>query len=57
MLCKSEEKDPRKCLNEGKVVTRCAMNFFRELKKNCAQEFEDYSVCLDNVGAKLDLKQ
>jgi len=29
MLCRWEEKDPRKCLKEGKLVNECAVNFFR----------------------------
>lgn len=29
MLCRWEEKDPRKCLEEGRQVNECALNFFR----------------------------
>uniref|UniRef100_A0A8C6HFN8 LIM homeobox protein 6 n=1 Tax=Mus spicilegus TaxID=10103 RepID=A0A8C6HFN8_MUSSI len=29
MLCRWEEKDPRRCLKEGKLVNGCALNFFR----------------------------
>lgn len=29
MLCRWEEKDPRKCLEEGRKVNECALNFFR----------------------------
>ncbi len=29
MLCRWEEKDPRKCLKEGMKVNECALNFFR----------------------------
>lgn len=29
MLCRWEEKDPRKCLKEGRKVNECALNFFR----------------------------
>jgi len=47
MLCREEEKDPRKCLNEGKQVTSCALNFFRQVKKSCAEEFTNYAVCID----------
>merc|ERR1712126_298216 len=35
MLCKKEYRDPRKCIDEGKQVTSCAINFFREVKKHC----------------------
>lgn len=31
MLCRWEEKDPRKCLEEGRKVNDCALNFFRYL--------------------------
>lgn len=31
MLCRWEEKDPRKCLQEGMKVNECALNFFRYL--------------------------
>lgn len=31
MLCRWEEKDPRKCLDEGRKVNDCALNFFRYL--------------------------
>merc|ERR1739838_681233 len=27
MLCRQEEKDPRKCIEEGKAVTSCALTF------------------------------
>ncbi|KAF4521579.1 hypothetical protein B566_EDAN001299 [Ephemera danica] len=40
MLCRDELGDPRKCLNEGKAVTNCALNFFRKMKKSCNEEFE-----------------
>lgn len=47
MLCRQEYKDPRHCLNEGKAVTACSLNFFREIKKNCAEEFTQFAKCLD----------
>lgn len=47
MLCRMEERDPRKCLREGKVVTACALKFFQAVKRNCAQEFTDLALCLD----------
>lgn len=46
MLCRNEEKDARKCINEGKLVTSCAMEFFKKLKKNCRQEFDQYYNCV-----------
>lgn len=46
MLCRKEEKDARKCINEGKVLTACAMTFFQKLKKNCREEFDQYYNCV-----------
>jgi len=53
MLCRKEERDPRKCLNEGKAVTSCTLNFFRLVKKNCMEEFMDYADCLDRSSDDL----
>ncbi|XP_044744558.1 NADH dehydrogenase [ubiquinone] 1 alpha subcomplex subunit 8 [Coccinella septempunctata] len=47
MLCRKETNDPRACLNEGKAVTNCALNFFRQVKKSCAEEFQQYYTCID----------
>ncbi len=47
MLCKEEEKDPRKCLKEGQMVTECAFNFFRQIQASCSESFTDYWTCLD----------
>ncbi|CAH1966090.1 unnamed protein product [Acanthoscelides obtectus] len=47
VLCRDELKDPRKCLAEGKAITNCALNFFRQIKKTCADEFMQYVHCLD----------
>ncbi|KAJ8965937.1 hypothetical protein NQ317_009710 [Molorchus minor] len=33
MLCRKELDDPRACIAEGKAITSCALNFFREVKK------------------------
>lgn len=54
MLCKDELKDPRKCIEEGKAVTSCALNFFRQVKKTCAKEFMQYANCLDKSSVNLD---
>jgi len=56
MLCKQELKDPRKCLAEGKLVTACTMQFFRAVKKNCAEEFTDYATCLDKSSHKYEMR-
>uniref|UniRef100_A0A8D3DPU1 NADH dehydrogenase [ubiquinone] 1 alpha subcomplex subunit 8 n=1 Tax=Scophthalmus maximus TaxID=52904 RepID=A0A8D3DPU1_SCOMX len=47
MLCRWEEKDPRKCIEEGRKVNECALNFFRQIKGNCAESFTEYWTCLD----------
>lgn len=47
MECRIENKDPRKCLKEGKAVTRCAVNFFDKIKGSCNEEFTKHWTCLD----------
>lgn len=51
MLCRQELGDARKCLEEGKAVTNCALNFFRQVKRNCATEFTQYVSCIDKSSA------
>lgn len=54
MLCKDETQDARKCIEEGKAVTACALDFFRKIKKNCYAEFTQYYNCIDKssgIGA------
>ncbi|KAL0278254.1 UNVERIFIED_CONTAM: hypothetical protein PYX00_000121 [Menopon gallinae] len=46
ILCRQEVGDPRKCLQQGKEVTACALDFFRKLKKSCREEFNDYAKCI-----------
>lgn len=46
MLCRDELNDPRKCLNEGKQVTNCGIEFFKKVKKSCLSEFTQYQKCL-----------
>uniref|UniRef100_R4WT51 NADH dehydrogenase [ubiquinone] 1 alpha subcomplex subunit 8 n=1 Tax=Riptortus pedestris TaxID=329032 RepID=R4WT51_RIPPE len=56
MLCRSENpQDPRKCLEEGKAVTNCSLDFFRKMKKNCRQEFETYAECIDKSSTNFAL--
>lgn len=50
MLCRWEEKDPRKCLSEGRKVNECALDFFRKVKAHCAEPFTEYWTCLDFTG-------
>uniref|UniRef100_G3WCZ3 NADH dehydrogenase [ubiquinone] 1 alpha subcomplex subunit 8 n=1 Tax=Sarcophilus harrisii TaxID=9305 RepID=G3WCZ3_SARHA len=47
MLCRWEEKDPRRCLKEGKLVNECALHFFRNIKTHCAEPFTEYWTCVD----------
>ena len=47
MLCKLEEKDPRKCLSEGKAVTMCGHEFFRMVASNCKDEVERLAKCME----------
>lgn len=47
MLCRAEERDPRKCLAYGREVTDCGIEFFKKVKKTCRYELEWYTRCLD----------
>jgi NADH dehydrogenase (ubiquinone) 1 alpha subcomplex subunit 8 len=47
MLCRKEEKDPRKCLREGADVTACGVQFLQAVKNKCRQQFDDYANCID----------
>ncbi|XP_004411624.1 NADH dehydrogenase [ubiquinone] 1 alpha subcomplex subunit 8 isoform X1 [Mirounga angustirostris] len=53
MLCRWEEKDPRRCLEEGKLVNKCALDFFRQIKLHCAEPFTDYWTCIDYSSLQL----
>ncbi|XP_045623799.1 NADH dehydrogenase [ubiquinone] 1 alpha subcomplex subunit 8-like [Procambarus clarkii] len=57
MLCRKEEKDPRKCINEGKDVTACSLAFFRKIKKTCLEEFNQYANCLDKSSQDLEYRR
>ncbi|KAF5306485.1 hypothetical protein FQA39_LY08891 [Lamprigera yunnana] len=52
MLCRKELDDPRKCINEGKDVTNCAMKFFQKVKRSCFDEFTQYVHCLDKSSSR-----
>ena len=52
MLCRTEEADPRKCLEYGRQVTECGLEFFRKVKKTCREELEWYNKCLDWTGSE-----
>jgi NADH dehydrogenase (ubiquinone) 1 alpha subcomplex subunit 8 len=47
MLCKAEEKDPRKCLKEGRDVTNCGLSFLQRVKKTCRDEAEAFARCTE----------
>ena len=47
MLCRHEERDPRKCLKEGMEVTKCGLNFVQEIKKTCRDEAEAFARCIE----------
>ncbi|XP_011503683.1 PREDICTED: NADH dehydrogenase [ubiquinone] 1 alpha subcomplex subunit 8 [Ceratosolen solmsi marchali] len=50
MLCKCEQSDPRECIEEGKLVTACTLDFFKQLKKHCKDEFSQYYNCIDKAS-------
>lgn len=54
MLCREETKDPRKCINEGKNVTSCAMKVFQDLKKHCKADFDQYVHCMVQSSSDLN---
>lgn len=56
MLCRNELKDPRKCLEEGKAVTKCSVEFFQKVKKSCYREFTDYYNCVDKSSPSYELE-
>lgn len=47
MGCRYGYKDPRKCLDEGKQATKCALEFFKKLKDECNDVFTKHWTCLD----------
>ncbi|XP_075988389.1 NADH dehydrogenase [ubiquinone] 1 alpha subcomplex subunit 8 [Anticarsia gemmatalis] len=57
MLCRAEEKDARKCINEGKAVTACTMEFFRKVKATCLKEFNQYATCIEKSSGDFSLRQ
>lgn len=55
MLCRQETEDPRKCVNEGKNVTACALEVFRGIKKHCIADFNQYVKCLEESSGTMEL--
>ncbi|KAL8599771.1 hypothetical protein ACOMHN_040481 [Nucella lapillus] len=56
MLCVKEDPDPRKCLAEGKEVTRCGFQFFGQVKQNCFTQFTKYFECIDHSDRQMSFK-
>ena len=56
MLCSAEEKDPRKCVSEGRDVTKCGVEFFQKVKESCGDSFTRYWKCMDNAGFDMSYK-
>ncbi len=54
MLCRSE-LGPRHCINEGKDVTNCTLEFFGKLKKHCYHELDRYTNCIDKSSYDLSM--
>ncbi|KOB69385.1 NADH:ubiquinone dehydrogenase [Operophtera brumata] len=57
MLCRIEENDATKCVNEGRAVTACTMEFFRKVKHSCKDQFSQYANCVDKSSGDYGLKQ
>ncbi|XP_046399074.1 NADH dehydrogenase [ubiquinone] 1 alpha subcomplex subunit 8 [Ischnura elegans] len=57
ILCRDELKDPRKCIQEGKAVTCCALEFFRKVKSACYNEFTQYATCIDKSSCKQEFSK
>ncbi|XP_041056950.1 NADH dehydrogenase [ubiquinone] 1 alpha subcomplex subunit 8-like [Carcharodon carcharias] len=47
MLFHWEEKDPRKCLQEGRKINEHVLDFFSKIKTHCSEPFTEYWTCLD----------
>ena len=56
MLCKSELRDPRKCLKEGKEVTACGLKFYEKIKSTCKDELETLAKCSEWNSSDYQLK-
>uniref|UniRef100_A0A4D5R9S1 NADH dehydrogenase [ubiquinone] 1 alpha subcomplex subunit 8 n=1 Tax=Scolopendra viridis TaxID=118503 RepID=A0A4D5R9S1_SCOVI len=56
MLCRKELRDPRKCIDEGKAVTSCALDFFRKMKEHCKEEMHKFADCLNYTSANMEYK-
>ncbi|CAK1583712.1 unnamed protein product [Parnassius mnemosyne] len=57
MLCRYELDDPRACVNLGKKVTSCTMKFFKKVKENCLEEFNQYVNCVDKSSGNFSFSK
>ncbi|KAA0193877.1 hypothetical protein HAZT_HAZT003121 [Hyalella azteca] len=57
MLCRHEEKDIRKCVDIGKDVTACGLEFFRKVKKECLDEFTQFANCIDQSSVDFQFEK
>lgn len=55
MLCRCESNDPRPCIELGKKVTACTLQFFKNVKSNCLEEFNQYANCVDKSSGNFAL--
>lgn len=47
MRCRRDKGDPALCLEEGKEVTKCALEFLKVIRATCNVEFSDHWNCID----------
>ncbi|CAK9302392.1 unnamed protein product [Gordionus sp. m RMFG-2023] len=53
-LCRKEERDPRKCLKEGKILSLCALEYFDKVKESCPNQFKKLYKCIDWKSSRKD---
>mmetsp|Transcript_10224 Transcript_10224/g.13955 ORF Transcript_10224/g.13955 Transcript_10224/m.13955 type:complete len:111 (-) Transcript_10224:464-796(-) len=46
MACKKHDRDPKACLEDGAVVTRCVLSVLKDLDSRCNGEFNAYAKCM-----------
>lgn len=56
MLCRLESNDPTQCVALGKGVTACTLDFFKKLKSNCLDEFNQYANCVDKSSGNYSFR-
>ncbi|XP_010937923.1 NADH dehydrogenase [ubiquinone] 1 alpha subcomplex subunit 8-B [Elaeis guineensis] len=53
--CKKKDPNPEKCLDKGRVVTRCVLNLLKELHQRCPKEMDAYAGCMYYHTNEFDL--